>query len=269
MEASKFVLDAVMAVASGFAQKGITVTLEKAKELIEDICNKNPSLRGQIDIDAMAEQIQVAAGHVGHVAYNEETLARFLEVPIPDLATIKPEGIDLDVLYNHVKLEGEFSSWPSEWGYGIDLGSPLTGLRGVEYIPDVYGSLNTLHGQFEICINFVCDSPPSEDRVFALLGRIEAYAEAKKSFSQGDIFTLVTPYRFTQASINAMGLQNEQESYYVFPLDGGDIHVLENARDAKDRLDELQDKVKLAEEEMRRSKIRKAARRIEGEMDTS
>ncbi len=41
MEASKFVLDAVMAVASGFAQKGITVTLEKAKELIEDICNKN------------------------------------------------------------------------------------------------------------------------------------------------------------------------------------------------------------------------------------
>ena len=64
-----------------------------------------------------------------------------------------------------------------------------------------------------------------------------------------------------------MGLQNEQESYYVFPLDGGDIHVLENARDAKDRLDELQDKVKLAEEEMRRSKIRKAAQRSEGDLD--
>ena len=267
MEASKFVLDAVMAVASGFAQKGITVTLEKAKELIEDICVKNPSLRGEIDIDAMAEQIQVAAGHVGHVAYNEETLARFLEVPVPDLATIKQEMIDMDVLYNHVKLEGEFSSWLNEWGYEIELGSPLTGLRGVEYIPDVYGCLNTLHGQFEICINFVCDSPPSEDRVFALLGRIEAYAEAKKSFSQGDVFTLVTPYRFTQASINAMGLQNEQESYYVFPLDGGDIHVLENARDVKDRLDELHDKVRLAEEETRRSKIRRAAQRSEGEMD--
>ena len=128
MDASKFVLDAVMAVASGFAQKGITVTLEKAKGLIEDICNKNPSLRGQIDIDAMAEQIQVASGHVGHVAYNEETLARFLEVPVPDLATIKQEMIDMDVLYNHVKLEGEFSSWLNEWGYEIELGSPLTGL---------------------------------------------------------------------------------------------------------------------------------------------
>jgi len=111
----------------------------------------------------------------------------------------------------------------------------------------------------------VCDAPPSEDRVFALLGRIGAYAEAKRSFSQGDIFTLVTPYRFTQASVNALGLQNEQESYYVFPLDGGDIHVLENARAARDRLDELQDKVRLAEEEMRRSKIRKAAKESEAD----
>lgn len=267
MEPTKFVLDAVMAVASGFAQKGIKITLDKAKELIEEICNKNPALQGQIDVDSMAEKIQATAGHVGHVAYNEETLSRFLEIPVPDLATVKPETIDLEVLYNHVKLESEFQEWLNEWGYEIELGCPLAGLRGVEYVPDVYGRLNTLHGQFEICVNFVCDSPPSEDRVFALLGKIEAYAEAKKSFSQGDIFTLVTPYRFTQAAVNALGLQNEQESYYVFPLDGGDIHVLENARSVKDRLDELQDKVRLAEEEMRRSKIRKAAQIREDDRD--
>lgn len=267
MEPTKFVLDAVMAIASGFAQKGVMITLDKAKEFIEEICRKNPALKGEIDVNEMAKKIQATAIHIGHVAYNEETLARFLEVPVPDLSTIDPDNIELEVLYNHVKLEGEFQSWLKEWGYEIELGTSLTGLRGVEYTPDVYGLLNTLHGQFEICINFVCDSPPSEDRVFALLGRIEAYAEAKKSFSQGDIFALVTPYRFTQASVNAIGLQNEQESYYVFPLDGGDIHVLENARDAKDRLDELQDKVKLAEEEMRRSKIRRAARKSEGDVD--
>lgn len=260
MEPSKFVLDALMAITTGFAQKGIEMTLEKARELIQEICNRNPSLKGQIDIDEMAQKIQATAGHVGRVAYNEETLARFLEVPIADLATIKPDEMDFGLLYNHVRLEGEFEEWLKEWGYEVELGSPLTGLRGVEYVPDVYGRLNTLHGQFEICVNFVCDSPPSEDRVFALLGKIEAYAEAKKSFSYGDVFALASPFRFTQAGINAMGLQNEQESYSVIPLDGGDIHVLENARDAKDRLDELQDKVRQAEEETRRSKIRRAAR---------
>jgi len=265
MEPTSFVLDALTAVVSGFAQKGVEITFERAKGFVEEICRKNPTLQGEVDVDKMASKIQTTAGHVGHVAYNEETLARYLEIPVPDLATVQPDNIDLSVLYNHVKLEGEFYAWLQEWGYEIEVGSSLTGLRGVEYNPDVYGSLNTLHGQFEICVNFVCDSPPSEDRVFALLGRIEAYAEAKKSFSQGDIFAIITPYRYTQTSINAIGLQNEQESYYVFPLDGGDIHVLENARNAKDRLDELQDKVRLAEEEMRRSKIRKAARRKDGE----
>lgn len=35
MEQTKFVLDAVMAIASGFAQKGVMVTLDKAKEFID------------------------------------------------------------------------------------------------------------------------------------------------------------------------------------------------------------------------------------------
>jgi hypothetical protein len=119
--------------------------------------------------------------------------------------------------------------------------------------------LKTLHGEFEICISFICDNPPDENRVFALLGKIEAYAEAKGSFSRGDIFAVASPHRFTQGALNAIGLQNEQEAYSVLGLDGGDIYVLENARSAKDRLEELQDKVREAEEETRRSKIRRPA----------
>jgi len=266
MEPANFVMDTVMAIATAFAQKGVEITLSKAKEIIEGLCQKNPALRTQIDIDDMAKKIQATAGHVGRVAYNEETLARFLEIPIADLATIKPENLDLGMLYDHVKLEGQFQEWLQEWGYEVELGCPLTGLRGVEYTPDIYGRLNTLHGQFEICINFVCDSPPNEDRVFALLGKIEAYAEAKKSFSYGDIFAIVTPHRFTQGAINAISLQNEQESYSVFPLDGGDVYVLENARTPRDRLEELQDKVRQAEEESRRSKIKRAAQKSDEEI---
>ncbi len=260
MEASKFVLETVMAIATHFVQKGIELTFDKAKEIIQSVCDQNPSLKGLIEIDKMAKQIQATAGHVGRVAYNEETLARFLEVPIADLSTIMPNALDTRILYDHVRMEGEFQEWLQEWGYEVDLGCTLTGLRGVEYIPDVYGILRTLHGEFEICVNFVCDSPPNEDRVFALLGKIEAYSEAKSSFSFGDFFAIVTPHRFTQGGANAISLQNEQENYSVFPLEGGDIYVLENAPSAKDRLHELQDKVREAEEETRSSKIRKSAR---------
>lgn len=260
MDASKFVMDTVMTVAAHFAQKGIVITVEKAKEIIGSVCDKNPALRGQINIDEMAEKIKDTAGSVGRVAYNEETLARFLEIPVPDLAAVKPENVDMAVLYDHVRLEGQFSDWLVEWGYDVQLGPPLVGLKGIEYTPDVYGRLNTLHGEFEICISFVCDNPPDENRVFALLGKIEAYAEAKSSFSRGDIFAVGSPHRFTPVAMNAISLQNEQEEYSVLALDGGDIFVLENARSGKDRLEELQDKVRGAQEETKRSKIRRIAR---------
>lgn len=267
METSKVIMDTVMAVATHFAQRGIEVTVDKAKEIVTGICERNPALKGQVDVDEMAQKIQTTTIRIGRVAYNEETLARFLEVPVSDLATIPPETIDTRLLYDHVRLEGEFELWLQEWGYEVEMGCELTGLRGVEYKPDVYGMLNTLHGEFEICINFVCDLPPSEDRVFALLGKIEAYAEAKKSFSLGDIFLIVTPHRFTKGGINAMGLQNEQENYTVLPLEGCDIYVLENAQTSKDRLHELQDKVRQAEEEARRSRIKRTVRDIEGSVD--
>ena len=259
MDPSTFVMNTVMSVATHFAQHGVVITVEKAKDIIEALCAKNPSLRRQIDVESMSEKIMQSAGSVGRVAYNEETLARFLEVPIADLSSVDPDSVDMALLYDHVRLEGEFHEWFTEWGYVVEVGAALIGLRGIEYIPDVYGKLNTLHGQFEICISFVCDDPPDENRVFALLGKIEAYAEAKGSFSQGDIFAVTSPHRFTQGALNAIGLQNEQEAYAVLPLEGGDIYVLENAPSPRERLEELQDKVREAEEEFRRSKIKRSA----------
>ncbi len=259
MDPAKFVMDTVMTVAAHFAQRGVAITVEKAKDIIDSVCEKNPALRGQIDVDEMARKIEESAGNVGRVAYNEDTLARFLEIPVADLGGVKPETVEMGVLYDHVRLEGQFREWLEEWGYEVELGAPLVGLRGIEFVPDVYGVLNTLHGQFEVCLNFVCDNPPDENRVFALLGKIEAYAEAKPSFSHGDIFAVTSPHRFTQGALNAIGLQNEQEDYSVLALDGGDVYVLENARSGKDRRDEFQDKVKEAEEETRQSKIRRAA----------
>jgi hypothetical protein len=141
MDASKFVMDTVMTVAAHFAQKGVVITVEKAKEIIGSVCDKNPALRGQINIDEMAEKIKDTAGSVGRVAYNEETLARFLEIPVPDLATIQPDSIDMGVLYDHVRLEGQFRDWLVEWSYDVELGPPLAGLRGIEYTP---GRLRTI-----------------------------------------------------------------------------------------------------------------------------
>jgi hypothetical protein len=149
-----------------------------------------------------------------------------------------------------------FKSWLDNWNYDVELGHTLTGLRGIEFIPDVYGQLVTLHGEYEICINFVCDDPPDEDRINSLLYKIEAYAEAKRTFSAGDIFIIVTQRRFTKGSMNAIGLHNEQENYSVFGLDGGDIFKLEKAETKKDRLLELKESVDRAQEDRKRNRHR-------------
>ncbi len=266
MEPSTFVDDAVMAFVTAVGKKGIQYTKEKALGILEDLTTKNPSLKGKFDIDEMAEKIQSNMDHVGRGAYNEETLARYLEIPIPDLETLTPEMINFEQLHTHIKLESEFIQWLDDWGYDIDKGTSLIGLRGIEYKPDVYAILNTLHGHYEICVSLVCDKPPDEDRVFALLGKIEAYSEAKHSFSYGDIFLIATlDTEFTPGALNAMALQNEQENYSVIPLDGNDIHTLEVATSAKQRLENLQEKVKQAEEETRRAKIKRSAQKITDE----
>jgi hypothetical protein len=68
MDTEQYVLEAVMTMASAFAAKGIEVTFDKAKDLVQEISETIPGLRGEIDVDQMAQTIQAAAGPAGRVA---------------------------------------------------------------------------------------------------------------------------------------------------------------------------------------------------------
>lgn len=258
MEIEKFVIDTIMALTAQYAQRGVDITADKAKEIIDRFCQKQPSLKNQIgDVDELIKQIRSIKGqNVGRMTYNEETLSRFLEVPIADLPQTSPDNIDINALYDHVRLEGKFQEWLLEWGYKVEIGEPLIGLKGIVYIPDIYGELTTLHGKFEICVSLICDNPPDENRVLACLQKIEAYADNKKTFSYRDIFAIVTPHRFTKGAMDAMSLQNEQRGYWVVPIIGSDINTLECVSSFKERLSEFRDKIKLAEDETQRSKYK-------------
>ena len=261
MENMDFVQSTVAAVVAHFAQKGAELTIEKARDMVQEFINKTPGLRRQIDIDEMAKQIQDCAGSVGRTAYDEAKLARYLEMPVADLATVDPEDIDVKLLYNHIRLEKRFSDWLEEWGYFVECGAELIGLYGMEYVPDVYGQLDTLHGKFEVCISFVCDEPPSEDRVNSLLMKIAAYADAKTSFSYGDIFIIVTPSHFTSNSITSISMRNRKENYSIVALDGQNVGTIETQTNPDDRKEELQQEVRLAEDdEAKRNRMKKEQR---------
>ena len=170
---------------------------------------------------------------------------------------MNPETIEIDVIYNHVKLETLFCEWLSEWGYTVEVGPTLKGLEGIEYTPDVYGTLANLHDDYEVCVNFVCDRPPSELRVKALLQDIEAYSERKDTFSLGDIFILVTPRpNFTQTALTHLSLQNMQEKYSIVSLDGADIGKLVSRAQAESRMRTLRAFITDADEEARRGRSR-------------
>ncbi len=258
MDPTKIAMDTVTAIASSFLKRGVELSQDKICELIKGMITRSPGLDSTVDIESLTEEVCHSIKSVGRTTYNEETLARYLEIPVPDLYAMTPDSIDLSVLFDHIKLEQAFAEWLNEWGYMVEIGHPLGAVGGMEYLPDVYGILSNLHGEYEVCINFVCDKPPSEDRVFALLAKIETYSEAKPAFSSGDIFMVITPHNFTLNASKAIALQNEQEKYYVFHLDGGDIFHMERSQEPEVRLEFLRDKVRLAQDETERAQNHKS-----------
>ena len=257
MEVEKVISDTVASIITNLAQRSASVTVDKVKDLIERLADRDPEVKRSLDIPKLVQQIANSDGSAGDDAYTEENLARYLELPVRDLATLNPETIEIDVIYNHVKLEQLFGQWLSEWGYNTDIGPTLKGLEGIEYIPDVYGTLANLHDNYEVCINFVCDRPPSELRVKALLQDIEAYSERKDTFSLGDIFMIVTPSQnFTQSALTHLALQNMQEKYSIVPLDGADIGKLEKKGSVEERMRALRNIITDADEEAKRGRQR-------------
>ncbi|MEX1255833.1 MAG: hypothetical protein WEE64_16000 [Dehalococcoidia bacterium] len=173
-------------------------------------------------------------------------LARWFEVPEEEFASTPPERLEPEVLIRHVYLESHFRAWLEEWGYKVSIGEDLEGAEGVEYTPDVYAQLETLHGNFEVAINLVCDNPPSIYRVRALLETIESYTAKETQFAGGDVFVLATPFSFGKAASSSIALQTRQEKYTVVKLEADDLWDLQTARDSISRRDELGERVRHA-----------------------
>lgn len=257
MEVEKVIAETVASVITSLARRTASVTSEKVRELIERLAERDPDFRRSMDLNGLIEKINSDDGGASEDAYNEDNLARYLEIPGRDLATLNPDTIEIDVIYNHVKLEELFRHWLIDWGYTVEVGPTLKGLEGIEYVPDVYATLTNLHDNYEVCVNFVSDQPPSELRVKALLQDIEAYSERKESFSQGDIFILVTPRpNFTQTAITHLSLQNMQEKYSIVPLDGADVGKLTMKTSPEGRMIALRRIITDADEEARLGRTR-------------
>lgn len=178
---------------------------------------------------------------------NRVNLARWYEIHEEDFKDTKKERLEPETLIHHILLENKFKKWLNEWDYEVEIGEEMDGDDNTEFIPDIYAKRNTLHGIFEIVICFVCSNPPSSDRVLGLFESFETCAKEESEFGNRDIFIVVTPHKFGSRINKAISLQNKQEKYTVFGLEGNDLAVLNSINDSEKRLLELKEHVEKAQ----------------------
>ena len=156
------------------------------------------------------------------------------------------EQLNPEVLIRHIYLERTFEKWLKDWGYNVRVGEDLEGKESIDFTPDVYGVLKTFHGEFEVYINFVCSSPPSQYRVRALLETLESYATEKSKFRWNDLYILATPYQFGRGSASSIRLQSKEEDYTVVKLESEDLSNLSRIDDKDQRRRMLMEHVERA-----------------------
>jgi len=177
--------------------------------------------------------------------FKRKNLARWFEIPPEEFTRTPPSQLEPEVLIRHLYLEDMFKKWLEDWGYETFVGEDLEGKESIDFTPDVYGRLKTLHGDFEVCINFVCDDPPSQYRVRALMETLEAYASENSEFKWGDIYIVATPFQFGRGTSASIRLQGKEEKYTVLKLEGDDISQL-RGRSSELRLMRLMEDVEKA-----------------------
>ena len=155
MDFDKVIADTVGAIITSLAQRTTSITADKVKEMITRLADRDQDFKRHMNVPELIRKIGDDSGGADEDAYNEDKLARYLEIPVRDLATLNPDTIEIDVIYNHVKLEKLFKLWLEEWGYTVEIGPTLKGLEGIEYVPDVYATLANVHDSYEVCINYV------------------------------------------------------------------------------------------------------------------
>jgi len=239
---------AVEAIGSAFKKDSKELSVPDVKKWFED-ASGSVGVTGHVDLADVEKLTQAVLGRGTPLLDAEvprRNLARWFEIPQEEFNAPPASQLEPVVLIRHLCLEEMFKDWFKEWGYAVEVGEDLEGLESIDFTPDVYGQLRTLHGHFEIGVNFVCDTPPSQYRVGALLDTLEAYATESSDFKWGDIYILATPFQFGKGSASRIRLQSKQEKYAVIKLEGDDIYELQCARDAEARLAQLLEHVEKA-----------------------
>ncbi len=214
IEISEVLLAAANAITGTYASKGAEIGIDKVKELMQSaLSSLSPKYNTQqSEIEQLLGKIKENPPKL-EFEITRHNLARWFEIPIDDFDGTPSAQLEPEVLIRHIYLENSFKDWFMQWGYNVVVGDELTGIEGVDYVPDIHARLETLHGNFQVLVNFVCDNPPNTYRVMGLLENIESYAPQGSSFGKNDVFMLVTPFKFGEKASSSIRVQNKQEDY--------------------------------------------------------
>lgn len=248
---SELLKAAMAAIGSAFGKEAAALTSSQIRNWFSK-ATQSMDVAAQVDtneIEDLAQNVLKGDTPFLDAEVTRRNLSRWFEVPQEEFAMTPTEQLEPEVMIRHIYLENLFEGWLNDWGYKVTVGEDLEGREGIDFTPDVYGILETLHGQFEVCINFVCDNPPSQYRVRAMLETLEAYATDKSDFKWGDIYILATPFQFGRGTTASIRLQSREEKYSVIKLEGDDLYELRNARDEHSRLIQLMEHAEKAKME--------------------
>ncbi len=244
-EIDDLVAKVVGTIAPLYAKQGIDALAGLMKKAFQSVYQKGAV--GTSEIRELAGIIRKNPPSALDVQRNVDTLSRWFEVPRDDFEGTTIERLETEVLVRHVYLEQLFESWFVEYGYQVSIGERMVGVEGWEFVPDIYANLSTIHGRFQIAVNFVCQEPPSTSRVSFILESLEAFAKKREpEFSEKDIFMVVTPFKFGATSSAALTKEDKDHSYFVVKVESNDISHLLRAHDKEERLAIFQDTVKEA-----------------------
>ncbi len=242
---------AMAAIGTAFGKEAASLSLDQIKawfqtasQSMDSTIQANPD-----EIDKLAQEVLKDDTPLLDAEVTRRNLARWFEIPQEEFTSTPTVQLEPEVLIRHIYLEDLFGKWLEDWNYKTLIGEDLEGRESIDFTPDVYGVLETLHGEFEICINFVCDQPPSQYRVRALLETLEAYATESSEFKYGDIYILASPFEFGRGTSASIRLQSREEKYTVLKLEGNDLYELRNARDEHSRFLQLMEHVEKAKKE--------------------
>jgi len=226
----------VAAVAATYTIQGVATLADLFKKATESIKRKGTMRTNEVI--NLSEAIKKNPPAAFKLQSNANTLSRWLEIPRDDFERTSPTQYDTNILIRHVYLEHLFASWLTDLGYEISIGQPKQGVEGWEFIPDIYGALETMHGFLQVAISFVCQDPPSTSRVSFVCESLEAFAMKKKEpeFSGKDIFMVVTPFKFSATAESVLAKEDRDHTYYVTKIESNNLFDLIQADDVQNRL---------------------------------